>query len=573
MGDLTGADELAPGTMLGGYRIEGVAGRGGMGVVYRAQQLRPSRVVALKVISSHLAQDPMFRARFELEANIAASIEHPNVLPIYEFGEEDGRLYLTMRWVEGQDMRALLLGHGALDPIRATAIVAQIADALDAAHAAGLVHRDIKPANTLLVERGGHEHAFLTDFGLAKQTSAEASQGMTEAGSWVGTLDYVAPEQIQGQPIDARTDVYALGCELFHALSGKVPFPRDSDISKIYAHITEPPPDLTDIADVPPALAAVVRKAMAKLPEDRYQSAGDLGRAAVAAAREHSLPDVQGSVAVGQAAPTMVDGDEATSVRTRPTGSPSSSASTAAGATRGAATQTPTIVDGQAGSGRRPPAALIGGGVAVLVAVVVAIVVLSSSSSSGKSDPKKDVQAAATNYFAASGASTCDLVTPGYIARNHRDIAHCRKALRGEPSENITSPQVTTVTGARATDSFDASDGDHYSLVLVKQNGKWLVDELADDTTDVKAAAHAYAGSKGVEVCALVTPRLKEAQFDGAGCESSQDGVDPVHATGDQMTVTGTRATDKLNLGNQAATLTLVKLGGEWLVDSDTTLK
>jgi hypothetical protein len=218
---------------------------------------------------------------------------------------------------------------------------------------------------------------------------------------------------------------------------------------------------------------------------------------------------------------------------------------------------------------------LIGGAAAalVVVAVVVAIVVLSSSSSSAGSDPKKEVQAAATNYFAASGASTCDLVTPAYIARNHTDLAQCRKDLSGEPSENITGPQVTTVTGTRATDSFEAGDGDHYSLVLVKQGGKWLVEELADDTTDVRAAAHAYAKSRGTEVCGLVTPRLKEAQFEGAACESSQQSVDPVHATGDQMTVTSSRATDKLNLGNQAATLTLVKRGGEWLVDSDTTLK
>src|SRR4051812_45532527 len=146
---LAGPIELAPGTALGGYRIEGVAGRGGMGVVYRARQLRPERMVALKVINPELARDPTFRARFELEANIAASIEHPNVLPIYEFGEENGVLYLTMRWVEGTDMRQLLMRDRALEPVRATRIVEQVADALDAAHASGLVHRDVKPGNIL----------------------------------------------------------------------------------------------------------------------------------------------------------------------------------------------------------------------------------------------------------------------------------------------------------------------------------------------------------------------------------------------------------------------------------------
>jgi hypothetical protein len=565
--------------MLGGYRIEGVAGRGGMGVVYRAQQMRPSRVVALKVISAHLAQDPMFRARFELEANIAASIEHPNVLPIYEFGEEEGLLYLTMRWVEGQDMRALLHDHGALDPIRATAIVEQIADALDAAHAAGLVHRDIKPGNTLLVERGGREHAFLTDFGLTKQTSVAAGEGLTEAGSWVGTLDYVAPEQIQGQAIDARTDVYALGCELFHALSGKVPFERDSDISKIYAHITEPPPDLSEVGDIPPALAGVVRKAMAKLPEDRYQSAGDLGHAAVAAARERSLPEVQGSVAVGQAAPTMVDGDQATSVRTRPQGTPAptTAGATAVGTEAGGG-GTATIVDGPAPdrAGRRKPSlALIGGGIALVVAVVVGIVVLSSSSSSpsGGADPKKEVQAAATNYFAVSGASACDLVTPAYIARNFKDLADCRDSLSTAPSQDITGPRTTNVTGTRATDSFMVNDGDHYSLVLVKQGDRWLVDEVVDDTSDAQDAAGAYAKSKGSEVCDLVTDRLKEASFGGAGCEASTEEYKPFKASGHHVTATSTRATDKLILGGVPTTLTLVKVNGEWLVDTDSNLE
>jgi hypothetical protein len=539
-----------------------------MGVVYRAQQLRPSRVVALKIIGGELAQDPTFRARFELEANIAASIEHPNVLPIYEFGEQDGLLYLTMRWVEGKDMRDLLLEEGALDPARATRIIEQVADALDAAHASGLVHRDVKPGNILLVERGGQEHAFLTDFGLTKQTSG-SGKGLTETGTWVGTLDYVAPEQIQGQHIDARADVYALGCVLFQALSGQVPFRRDSDVSKIYAHISEPPPDVTEVVPaVPHALAGVVQRAMAKKPEDRYPSAGDFGRAATAAAREHDLPDVQGSVAVGQAAPNA----DATSVRTRPHDAAADATSVR---TQGAASAAPqTAASAAPADTKKRRVALLAGLGALLVAVVVAVVALSSSSSSGgKADPVKEVQAAATNFNAASGAGTCDLVTPAYIARNYKDLAHCRNTLRTVSSQDVVGPHVTKVTGTRATDGFNSSDGDHYSLVLVKDGDKWLVDEAVDDTADVKSAVHAYAGARGAKVCDLVTPRLREASFAGPGCETGTTDVEPVKASGEQVTATSDRATDKLTLGGRAATLQLVKVNGTWLVDSDSSLK
>jgi predicted Ser/Thr protein kinase len=563
-------NEVEPGTVLGGYRIERVAGRGGMGVVYRAQQQRPSRVVALKVIGAQLAQDATFRARFELEANIAASIEHPNVLPIYEFGEKDGLLFLTMRWVEGKDMRDLLVEEGALEPIRAARIIEQVADALDAAHASGLVHRDVKPGNILLVERGGREHAFLTDFGLTKRTSADAGQSLTEAGSWVGTLDYVAPEQIQGQHIDARTDVYALGCVLFQALSGRVPFERDSDISKIYAHITEQPPDLVEVAPgVSPALAGVVKRAMAKDPDDRYPSAGDFGRAAVAAAREHSLPDVQGSVATGQAAAATGDGSEATGVRTRAPGQ----AETAASPT--AASPTEVVARGGGGGRKRPSVALVGGGLALLVAIVVAVAVLSSSSSpsSQAPDAAKQVQAVATDFIAASGSSTCDLLTPALISRNYTTMAACRKDLSSVSSQNVVGPHMTSVTGPRATDAFKSTDGDHYSLVLVKQGDKWLIDDFSNDTEDVKAAAQTYEAANGSAVCSLVTPRLKATHLGGANCESSTAGIKPAKAAAQQVTATSDRATDKLTFDGHPATLTLAKVNQNWLVDSDTSLK
>src|SRR4051812_15693721 len=203
--------DLAPGDVFAGHRIEDVAGRGGMGVVYRALQLALDRTVALKLITPALAGDPDFRARFVRESRAAASIEHPNVIPIFSAGDEQDVLYISMRFVDGEDLRALLRREGKLEPRRAARIVAQIGWALDAAHERGLVHRDVKPANVLLTPT---DHAYLTDFGLTKRVG-EGSTQVSQPGGWVGTLGYVAPEQIRGGRIDARADVYALGAGVF----------------------------------------------------------------------------------------------------------------------------------------------------------------------------------------------------------------------------------------------------------------------------------------------------------------------------------------------------------------------
>ncbi len=215
-------EDLAPGTQFAGHRIEEVAGRGGMGVVYRATQLALERTVALKVIAPGLMEDAAMRRRFLVEVRTAASLDHPNVIPLLYAGESDGVAYLAMRYVAGDDLRTLVRREGPLEPGRAARIVAQIGAALDAAHAAGLVHRDVKPANVLL---GPGDHVYLTDFGLTKQARSLGTAHTTRTGHWVGTLDYVAPEQIRGERIDARADVYALGCVLFFALCGVVPFP------------------------------------------------------------------------------------------------------------------------------------------------------------------------------------------------------------------------------------------------------------------------------------------------------------------------------------------------------------
>jgi DNA-binding NarL/FixJ family response regulator len=271
------------GTVFAGHRIEGVAGRGSMGVVLRARDLVLDRRVALKLIAPMYARDPVFRARFERECRLAAALDHPNVVDIFHAGEEDGRLYVTMRYVKGTDLRSLLARERRLEPRRAVAIIGQIADALDEAHRRDLVHRDVKPANVLLAGRPGHEHAFLTDFGVTKQRSG-TDTALTGAGMAIGTVDYMAPEQAEVAPVDARTDVYALGCVLFRALTGSVPFVHGNDLARMWAHVHEPPPTPSSIdSRLPPGLDRVLARALAKRPVDRQQSAGELAHEAHAA--------------------------------------------------------------------------------------------------------------------------------------------------------------------------------------------------------------------------------------------------------------------------------------------------
>jgi tRNA A-37 threonylcarbamoyl transferase component Bud32 len=274
-----------PGIQIAGYRIEARVGRGGMGDVYRAVQLSLGRRVALKVLAPKLADDVVFRRRFLRESRIAASIDHPNVIPIYESGEDGGLLYIAMRYVDGSDLATLLEQEGRLDPARAMAIMTQVASALDAAHARGLVHRDVKPANILLAGGGGH--CYLCDFGLIKQVDPEqALSALTAADQFVGTIPYVAPEQIEGREVDGRTDVYALGCVLFHCLTGSVPFPGEGDVEVVFAHLREPPPPISRRAPgLPAAMDAVIARAMAKAKEDRWPTCSELVAALAALLR------------------------------------------------------------------------------------------------------------------------------------------------------------------------------------------------------------------------------------------------------------------------------------------------
>ena len=252
-----------------GYRIEAELGRGGMGVVYRATDLQLERPVALKLIAPELSEDPAFRGRFLTETRLAASLDHPHVLPVHAAGEHEGRLYLAMRYVEGEDLKALLGREGRLEPQRALAICGQVAEALDAAHARGLVHRDVKPANVLLDARG---EAYLADFGLTKQVGGES----TRTGRIVGTLDYLAPEQVRGEGVDGRTDQYALACVLHECLAGQAPFHRGSEAEVLWAHMQEEPPSLPAYPQLDPVLA----RGLAKERTERYASCAELVEAA-----------------------------------------------------------------------------------------------------------------------------------------------------------------------------------------------------------------------------------------------------------------------------------------------------
>ena len=273
---------LQSGSVFGGYRIESFVARGGMGVIYKATQLALQRIVALKVVAPELAHDEAFRERFKREALLAASLDHPNILPVYEAGEIDGQLFLAMRFVIGTDLDSLIKREHVLAADRAAAIVAQVGGALDAAHSRGLVHRDVKPGNIMIAEEYGEERAYLTDFGLTKNVATGAH--LTRTGYVVGTLDYVAPEQVQGGAVDGRADTYALACVLYRAVTGSVPFDRPGDVAKMWAHLNDPPPSAATVTPAVSAeLDAVIRRGMAKRPEERYATSGEFGRAARAA--------------------------------------------------------------------------------------------------------------------------------------------------------------------------------------------------------------------------------------------------------------------------------------------------
>ena len=436
-------DELERGTVVGGYRVDELISRGGMGLVYRVTHVALNRIYALKVLDPALADDEQFRERFRREMRTAASLNDPNIVGIHYAGEDEGLLFFVMDYVTGTDLRQVLIKDGAIEPERAVELLEQFASALDAAHRRGLVHRDVKPANILITVRDGQEHAYLTDFGLAKKF--DTATGLTAKGNLVGTVNYMAPEQITGSHTDARTDVYALGCVFYQMLTGQVPYERDNSVATLFAHVNDPPPALAgEVSDTHPAFSPVVDKAMAKDSGDRYFSAGDFARAAAAALRGLGYNAPPSIVGTGEAAPlpapdsapsTVAPGETRGLVpeplaqtdsgasqvapETREPPAPAAQTSAAASSSEARAAETvPPVAAGHDGGDAGGPGGALGryrwpalvGLVLIIAAVVVVIAVGSGGSSKPQGQPfGAAAQPVPTNHVTGSGTANVRL--------------------------------------------------------------------------------------------------------------------------------------------------------------------
>ena len=360
---------LQNGTIVAGYRVDGALGQGGMGSVYQATQLSLNRRVALKVLAADLSDDPSFRERFRREGLLQAQLEHPHIVTMYEAGETEHGLFLAMRLVRGPTLKELIT-PGALGPARTVRLLLPVANALDAAHEIGLIHRDIKPQNILV---GARDHPYLADFGLTKVTG---EAGLTEPGQFMGTLDYVAPEQIQGTGASNQSDVYSLAGVLYECLTGAIPYDRQTEAAVMYAHVAEPPPRPTEeLADLPGAIDEVVQRGMAKAPENRYGSAGEMLREAA-----HALgidPREESST------PASAPASAAAATARSPVIEPPGGVTRAHGAAAGAAAPTaPARVPSRAGS---RPLIAVGAVAAALAAVAGFLLGGSGSDSEGSS--------------------------------------------------------------------------------------------------------------------------------------------------------------------------------------------
>jgi hypothetical protein len=485
--------DLVVGDQFAGCRIEAVAGRGGMGVVYRATELGLGRPVALKLLAGDRAGDPDFRERFQRESRMAAAIDHPNVIPVYGAGEEDGRLYLVMRYVAGTDLQDELRRERSLDPSRAADLVAQVAAGLDAAHAAGLVHRDVKPANVLLAGR----HAYLSDFGLTRQVGSDTE--LTEAGQWIGTVDYCSPEQLRGERTDARSDVYALGCVLFTALTGNTPFGRGTVPATMMAHLHDEPPRASAYG-APRDFDRVLWRALAKDPDDRYPSAGDLGRAALAAARGEPVTESERSVARGPAAP------EAAAPADNGHADPTVALSPGTAATRFATAGTEVVHDAPAAAedpappavhvhGRRRP--LVAGAAAVAglaaIGVVLGLLLGGPGATADRSGPlsRNEVRGAAQAFATAYGAEDATAlrrslsrsvlrVLPSGVARGRdKVVAQYERQFDGKvDGYELSALSVSGGTAGRASGDYrvarrgEAPIQGHIVFGVVREHGQ-----------------------------------------------------------------------------------------------------
>jgi serine/threonine protein kinase len=449
---------LSPGTEIAGYMIESFLGRGGMAVVFKARDPRLDRPVAFKVLAPELARSPQFRERFLRESRLAASLDHPNIIPVYEAGEAAGLLFIAMRLVDGGDLNALLEGEGPLDPDETVIILSQVAAALDAAHAAGLVHRDVKPDNILIVPEVGAQHrphAYLSDFGLTKRVTSLS--GVTTHGEFVATMDYAAPEQIGSRPIDARTDVYGLGCVAYRCLTGAVPLVREDEAALLWAHLIErPPPMSTHRSELAP-LDAVVARALEKNPDDRFETCGQFvdalagvlhapAPAAAAADPTHPPPTPDAPTSIRKAAPTKppvvptpVAALSANQPEHRPDeGVPDSAPATGSGAPRPAPRRS------------RRSAALVAGLVAAFIALAVTTFFIVTSRTSRTTSDTAAV-AATRQCRSALAAADQTLVYGAQVATQIRAHAGIMKSM----PQMISMGRASLIAGATAAAKYE----------------------------------------------------------------------------------------------------------------------
>jgi hypothetical protein len=437
--------ELSDGDEFAGYRVERRLGRGGMGILYLAVEPGLERRVALKLIAPEAAEDEVFARRFAEESRIAASIEHPNVVPIYAAGEERGVPYIAMRYVAGADLARRLTREGRLSPQNAVDLIAQIGNGLDAIHAAGLIHRDVKPANVLLSGDDGGDHAYITDFGVARNVTTES--GLTQTGRFVGTLDYVAPEQISGGEVDARVDIYALGCLLFKLLTGEVPFPREGDAARLFAHLNDPPPAPSlYVSEVSMALDDVVIRAMSKSPDDRYPSAGDLGRAAQAALRGEASATPERTVATGAAATRTAETIAPPPAATREATAPTE-------ATRPLVGGDAIAASGQGSSGGSRRWAVVAGAAALVAAAAIVAILVSGG---GGGDSNTTAQTGSTSPAASSKKETPAKPKPAPLS----------KAELVAKADGICEASQSTYTGVFSAELEEVPDVS-YATTLV----------------------------------------------------------------------------------------------------------
>jgi tRNA A-37 threonylcarbamoyl transferase component Bud32 len=410
-----------------GYRLVSLIGHGGMSIVYKAEHIKLERTVALKLLSPQLSEDESFRERFQRESKVAAALEHPNIIPIYEAGDENGVFYIAMRYVDGADLKTRLKQGGPLEAAQVASLVSQVAAALEAAHEKGLIHRDVKPANILIAVGAGVEgsdHAYLSDFGVAKNTAAA---GFTKTGLFVGTADYASPEQIEGRELDGRADVYSLGCVTYEALTATPTYEKDSEVAMMYAHLLEPPPKLTEKRpDLSPEVDEVIAKAVAKSKEDRYarptdfaialkqavavRAAGAAGATPHAGGGETVLAGTPAAAAVAAAASSSAP-PQAQEPAAPPAAEPPAAEPPAEG---------PPREPGTGGGNRRK--LLIGGGILAVVAAAVLIPLLafgggSSSEKAGGTTPATTASQGGGGSGGTTASSLLSVLAPTQVTK------------------------------------------------------------------------------------------------------------------------------------------------------------